>query len=177
MINKRLLIKNLLAHNDENSFYDKKRKVDISQKEGKAKFLKHICALSNSNPKNNSYMVIGVEDEDNNIIGVDFFDDSKIQNLINAYLNNPPIVQYENIPFPHLPDDKVVGLVTIRANDSITSLRKNIWKYYGGSVFFRDGSTSMPKIFDIEIKDVNSKIVESIESHAQNNIEYTIQSI
>lgn len=26
MINKRLLIKNLLAHNDENSFYDKKTK-------------------------------------------------------------------------------------------------------------------------------------------------------
>ena len=46
MINKRLLIKNLLAHNDENSFYDKKRKIDISFKEGKAKFLKHICALS-----------------------------------------------------------------------------------------------------------------------------------
>ncbi len=35
MINKRLLIKNLLAHNDENSFYDKKRKIDINQKEGK----------------------------------------------------------------------------------------------------------------------------------------------
>ena len=40
MINKRLLIKNLLAHNDENTFFDKKRKIDISQKEGKAKFLK-----------------------------------------------------------------------------------------------------------------------------------------
>ncbi|MBR9913608.1 MAG: ATP-binding protein [Algicola sp.] len=177
MINKRLLIKNLLAHNDENSFYDKKRKVDISYKEGKAKFLKHICALSNSNPKNNSYIVIGVEDEDNKIIGVQFFDDSKIQNLINAYLTNPPIVQYENIPFPHLPDDKVVGLVTIRPNDQITSLRKNIWKYYGGSVFFRDGSMSMPKVFDIEIQDVNSAIVTAIESHAQNNIEYTLDGV
>ncbi|MCD2258477.1 ATP-binding protein [Psychroserpens luteolus] len=177
MINKRLLIKNLLAHNDENSFYDKKRKVDITHKEGKAKFLKHICALSNSNPKNNSYIVIGVEDEDNKIIGVNFFDDSKIQNLINAYLSNPPIVQYENIPFPHLPDDKVVGLVTIRAIDNLTSLRKNIWKYYGGTVFFRDGSMSMPKVFDIEIKDVNSKIVSAIESHAQNNIEYTLDGV
>ena len=177
MINKRLLIKNLLAHNDENSFYDKKRKIDISQKEGKAKFLKHICALSNSNPKNNSYIVIGVEDEDNNIIGVDFFDDSKIQNLINAYLTNPPIVQYENIPFPHLPDNKVVGLVTIRPIDKITSLRKNIWKYYGGSIFLRDGSMSMPKIFDIEIKDVNSKIVAAIESHSQNNIQYTLDGV
>lgn len=177
MINKRLLIKNLLAHNDENSFYDKKRKIDISFKEGKAKFLKHICALSNSNPKNNSYIVIGVEDEDNTIVGVDFFDDSKIQNLINAYLTNPPIVQYENISFPHLPDDKVVGLVTIRSINKITSLRKNIWKYYGGSVFFRDGSMSMPKVFDIEIKDVNSKIVNAIEAHAQNNMEHTLDGV
>ncbi|WP_299776713.1 ATP-binding protein [uncultured Formosa sp.] len=177
MINKRLLIKNLLAHNDENSFYDKKRKINISEKEGKAKFLKHVCALSNSNPKNNSFIVIGVEDDDNEIIGVDFFDDSKIQNLINAYLTNPPIVQYENIPFPHLPNHKVVGLVTIRANNKITSLRKNIWKYYGGAVFFRDGSISMPKAFDIKIEDVNSKIVESIENHAQNNIEYTLNGV
>jgi len=177
MINKRLLIKHLLAHNDENSFYDKKRKIDISHKEGKAKFLKHICALSNSNPKNNSFIVIGVEDEDNKIIGVDFFDDSKIQNLINAYLSLPPIVQYENIPFPHLPDDKVVGLVTIRPTGKITSLRKNIWKYYGGSVFFRDGSMSMPKVFDIEIKDANSKIVEAIEKHAQNNMEHTLNGV
>ena len=177
MINKRLLIKNLLAHNDESSFYDKKRKINIAQKEGKAKFLKHVCALSNSNPKNNSYIVIGVEDEDNNIVGVDFFDDSKIQNLINAYLANPPIVQYENIPFPHLPDDKVVGLVTIRPINSLTSLRKNIWKYYGGAIFFRDGSMSMPKVFKSDIIDVNSKIVEAIENHSQNNIQHTLDGV
>jgi len=177
MINKRLLIKNLLAHNDENSFYDKKRKLNIAEKEGKAKFLKHICALSNSNPKNNSYIVIGVEDEDNKIVGVDFFDDSKIQNLVNAYLSNPPIVQYENIPFPDLPKGKVVGLVTIRPIHKITSLRKNIWKYYGGSVFFRDGSISMPKVFDLEIKDVNSAIVSTIEKHARNNIELTLNGV
>ncbi|OBX26356.1 putative DNA-binding protein [Gelidibacter algens] len=177
MINKRLLIKNLLAHNDENSFYDKKRQIDIGEKEGKAKFLKHVCALANSNPKNNSYIVIGVEDDDNSIKGVDFFDDSKIQNLINAYLTNPPIVQYENIPFPHLPDDKVVGLVTIRPIDGLTSLRKNIWKYYGGSVFFRDGSMSMPKVFEVKIRDVNSKIVEAIENHSQNNIKHTLDGV
>lgn len=178
MINKRLLIKNLLAHNDENSFYDKKRRLNIDQKEGKAKFLKHVCALANSNPTNNSYMVIGVEDEDNSITGVDFFDDSKIQNLVNAYLANPPIVTYENIPFPHLPDHLVVGLVTIRPNNrSICSLKKNIWKYYGGSVFFRDGSISMPKVYDIEIKDINSKIVTAIEKHAQNNIELTLDGV
>ena len=177
MINKRLLVKNLLAHNDENSFYDKKRKVNISTKEGKAKFLKHICALSNSNPKNNSYIVIGVNDGENAIIGVPFFDDSKLQNLINAYLDNPPIISYENIPFPNLPVDKVVGLVTIRAQDKLTKLRRNIWKYWGGTVFYRDGSMSMPKTFKSDIVDVNSDIVKSIENHAKNNIKFTLDGV
>ena len=86
-------------------------------------------------------------------------------------------MQYENIPFPHLPDDKVVGLVIIRPNNKITSLKKNIWKYYGGAVFFRDGSMSMPKAFDIELKDINSKIVSAIENHAQNNIELTLNGV
>ncbi|MGK0386557.1 MAG: hypothetical protein ACI849_001175, partial [Patiriisocius sp.] len=177
MINKRLLIKNLLAHNDESSFYDKKRKIDLGSKEGKAKFLKHICALSNSNPANNSFIVIGVEDTTNEIRGVDFFDDSKIQNLINAYLTNAPIITYENVAFPTLPAHKVVGLVTIRPNGEITSLRKNIWKYWGGSIFMRDGSISMPKDFDIEIKDVNSDIVKAIENKAKNNIEHTLDGV
>jgi hypothetical protein len=177
MINKRLLIKNLLAHNDESSFYDKKRKIDLGSKEGKAKFLKHICALSNSNPANNSFIVIGVEDATNEIRGVDFFDDSKIQNLINAYLTNAPIITYENVAFPTLAPHKVVGLVTIRPNGDITSLRKNIWKYWGGSIFLRDGSISMPKDFDIEIKDVNSALVKAIENKAKNNIEHTLDGV
>ncbi len=141
MINKRLLVKALLSHNDENSFYDKKLQLNLSTKEGKAKFLKHICALSNSNPKNNAYIVIGIEDKANRIVGVDFFDDSKLQNLINAYLDNPPLVLYENIPFPHLPLGKVVGLVTIRPIEQITALRKNIWKYFGGMIFLREGAS------------------------------------
>ena len=177
MINKRLLVKNLLAHNDENSFYDKKRFINIGEKEGKAKFLKHVCALANSNPRNNSYIVVGVEDEDNRIIGVDFFDDSKIQNLVNAYLENPPYITYENIPFPHLPEGKVVGLVTISSIGKVCSLRKNIWKYYGGAVFFREGSISLPKNFDIELVDTNSDLVATLEQHARNNIELTLDGV
>jgi len=177
MINKRLLIKNLLAHNDENSFYDKKRVIDISRKEGKAKFLKHVCALANSNPSSRSYIVIGVEDEDNEILGVDFFDDSKIQNLVNAYLDNPPLISYENVLFPNLPEGRVVGLVTISSSGKICSLRRNIWKYYGGAVFFREGSISMPKHFDISLRDINSATVTQIERHARNNIELTLDGV
>ncbi|MGB5983574.1 MAG: ATP-binding protein [Nonlabens sp.] len=177
MINKRLLVKNLLAHNDENSFYDKKLKIDLSHKEGKAKFLKHICALSNSNPLNNSYIVIGIDDRTNEIVGTHFFDDSKLQNLINAYLENAPAIQYENVAFPHLSADSVVGLVTIHAQNELTALRKNIWKYYGGTVFFRDGSISMPKAFDIDIRDINSSKVQTIERQSSNNIKMTLDRV
>ena len=177
MINKRLLVKALLSHNDENSFYDKKLKLNLSSKEGKAKFLKHICALSNSNPKNNAYIVIGIEDKSNAIVGVDFFDDSKLQNLINAYLHHPPLVLYENIPFPHLSQGKVVGLVTIRPLEKVTSLQKNIWKYCKGGVFFREGSISMPKNIQERLIDSNSKKVKSIEQHAQNNISLTLDGV
>ena len=177
MINKRLLVKNLLSHQDENSFYDKKLQLDLSNKQHKAKFIKHVCALANSNPKNNSYIVIGVRDQDNAIVGVNFFDDAKIQNLVNAYLANPPRVQYENVPFAHLPADKVVGLVTIRPATGLVSLRKNIWKYYGGSVFFREGSISMPKVFDIVVEDLNSATVQQIENSARNGIQDSLDGV
>ncbi|WP_028891593.1 ATP-binding protein [Tenacibaculum sp. 47A_GOM-205m] len=177
MINKRLLIKNLLSHNDENSFYDKKQKLSLSSKEGKAKFIKHICALSNSNPNNNSYIVIGIEDEENSIIGVDFYDDSKIQNLVNAYLNNPPKIEYENVPFPRLQRHKVIGLVTIYPNNQITSLAKNAWKYRKGTVFYRRGSNSMPAEDIFELKNNNQAIVEAIEKNARNNIQLTLDGV
>ncbi len=177
MINKRLLVKALLSHNDENSFYDKKLKLNLSNKEGKAKFLKHICALSNANPENNAYIVIGVEDQSNAIVGVDFFDDSKLQNLVNAYLENPPLVMYENIPFPHLEKGKVIGLVTIRPQVKLTALRKNIWKYFGGTVFFREGSISVPKHFGSDLKHKNALVVSKIEQHARNNIGLTLDGV
>lgn len=176
MINKRLLIKNLLAFNDENSFYDKKVQLNLDSRESKAKFLKHICAFSNSNPQNNSYIIIGVEDETNKIIGVDFFDDSKIQNLIDAYLENPPKIQYENIAFPRLPRHKVVGLVTINPIKGPTFLKKGIWKYPKNTTFFRQGSNSKP-IDKIILKNSNRPIVEAIEKNARNNIELTLHGV
>ena len=176
MLNKRLLIKNLLAYNDENSFYDKKVQLNLDSKEGKAKFLKHVCALSNSNPQNNSYIVIGVEDESNKVIGVDFFDDSKIQNLVNAYFENPPKIQYENIAFPRLPRHKVVGLVTINPIEKITSLKKGIWKYSKNSVFLRQGSNSI-SVKKVILKNTNKAVVKSIEKNAANNIQMTLDGV
>lgn len=165
MINKRLLIKNILGYYDENSFYDKKRQLNLHTKSGKAKFLKHICALSNSNPNNNSYLLVGIEDTDNYITGVDFYDDSKIQNLVNAYLENAPSIVYDNVPFGLLPKDKVVGLVTIKPNGLLTTFKRKINEIEEGTFFYRVGSTSVPNE-KVPIED-NSKVVTSIENVSQ----------
>ncbi len=177
MINKRLLIKNLLAHNDENSFYDKKRQLNLHTKEGKAKFLKHICALSNSNPSNNSYIVVGVEDQDNEIVGDDFFDDSRIQNLVNAYLENPPKIQYENVPFPNLPKDRVVGLVTIKPKHKVSFFKKNIYTIVSNTVFVRRGSNSVPTEEKIPYTRQNIETVISIENSSRNSIADTLDGV
>nr|WP_315221200.1 ATP-binding protein [uncultured Flavobacterium sp.] len=177
MINKRLLIKNLLAHNDENSFYDKKRQLNLHSREGKGKFLKHICALSNSNPTNNSYIVVGVEDHDNEIVGDDFFDDSRIQNLVNAFLENPPKIQYENVPFPNLPKDKVVGLVTIKPKSKVSYFKKGIHTTPANSVFVRRGSNSVPVEGEIEKNYQNTETVIGIENSSRNSIQYTLDGV
>jgi len=177
MINKRLLIKNLLAHNDESSFYDKKRQLNLHSREGKGKFLKHICALSNSNPRNNSYIVVGVEDYDNEMVGDDFFDDSRIQNLVNAFLENPPKIQYENVPFPHLPKDKVIGLVTIKPNNKTSSFKKGIYTIPIHSIFMRRGSNSVPVEGPIEKNYQNAETVISIENNSRNSIGYTLDGV
>ena len=177
MINKRILIKNLLAHNDESSFYDKKRQLNLHTREGKAKFLKHICALSNSNPMNNSYIVVGVEDQDNTIVGDDFFDDSRIQNLVNAYLENPPKIQYENIPFPNLPKDKVIGLVTIKPKSNTSYFKKGIHTIPANSIFIRRGSNTTPVEGEIEKNYQNTETVIGIENNSRNSIEYTLDGV
>ncbi|KAF2341177.1 ATP-binding protein [Flavobacterium tistrianum] len=179
MINKRLLIKNLLAHNDESSFYDKKRQLNLHSREGKGKFLKHICALSNSNPNNNSYIVVGVEDQDNEIVGDDFFDDSRIQNLVNAFLENPPKIQYENVPFPNLPKDKVVGLVTIKPKSKISYFKKGIHTILANSIFIRRGSNSIPleEHEEIEKSNQNTETVIGIENSSRNSIQYTLDGV
>ncbi|SEP13856.1 Putative DNA-binding domain-containing protein [Flavobacterium sp. CF108] len=179
MINKRLLIKNLLAHNDESSFYDKKRQLNLHSREGKGKFLKHICALSNSNPANNSYIVVGVEDQDNEIVGDDFFDDSRIQNLVNAFLENPPKIQYENVPFPNLPKDKVIGLVTIKPKSKISYFKKGIHTILANSVFIRRGSNSIPleEHEEVEKSNQNTETVIGIENSSRNSIQYTLDGV
>ncbi len=39
--------------------------------------------------------------------------------------------------------------------------QKRTWKYFGGAVFFRDGSISVSKVFDIELTIISDCDLES----------------
>lgn len=177
MINKKLLVKNLLAYQSENTFYDKKRQLNLHTIEGKGKFLKHICALANSNFFNHSYILVGIEDDSNEIVGDDFFDDSAIQNLVNAYLSNPPKIQYENIVFQHLSNGKIVGLVTIKSIKKVCVFSKNIYTILKDTVYIRIGSNSIPSTNKISPNKVNFETVTNIENNSRNIISHTIKAV
>jgi hypothetical protein len=121
--------------------------------------------------------VVGVEDHNNLIVGDDFFDDSRIQNLVNAYLENPPKIQYENVPFPNLPKDKVIGLVTVKPKSKTSHFKKGIHTIPANSIFIRRGSNTMPVEGEIEKNYQNTETVIGIENNSRNSIEYTLDGV
>jgi hypothetical protein len=56
---------------------------------------------------------------------------------VNAYLENPPEIQYENVPFPNLSKDKVVGLVTIKPKSNTSYFKKEFTPFLL-TVFLQD---------------------------------------
>jgi hypothetical protein len=121
--------------------------------------------------------VVGVEDHDNEIVGADFFDDSRIQNLVNAYLEHPPKIQYENIQFPNLSKDKVLGLVTIGANAAVSYFKKGIHTIPARSIFVRRGSNSQPADWGFEKSNQNEETVLGIENNSRNSIGDTLDGV
>ena len=177
MINKRLLIKNIISHNDENTFFDKKSQIDIDSTPGKAKLLKHIAALSNSNPNNESYIIFGVSNDSNEFLGIDFIDDSKIQNLAKSYLINAPIINYENISFTELDKDKSVGILTIAPTIDNTKFSKNIWKIEKGNSYYRYGSNSILIDENFYVDNRNQEVIKSINNNSKNNLKYILDGV
>jgi hypothetical protein len=115
-------------------------------------------------------------------VGDDFFDDSRIQNLVNAFLENPPRIQYENVPFPNLPKGKVVGLVTIRPNAKTSSFKRPIWNIPFSAVFIRRGSNSIPVETMADLQAIpknnqNTETVISIENNSRNSIAHTLDGV
>lgn len=129
MVNKRKLIELILSKNfSENTYFDVKEMICLSNTDQKAKLLKHICALSNSNPSNDSFLIFGVEDETFNYKGVEYKDDSTFQDLVFEHLDNPPRILYENVVFHELQKKdehkQFLGLLTISGDENFCKFKK-----------------------------------------------------
>jgi hypothetical protein len=96
---------------------------------------------------------------------------------VNAYLENPPKIQYENVPFPNLPKEKVVGLVTIKPKSKTSYFKKGIHTILTNSVFVRKGSNTSPTTEKIPFSKQNIETVISLENNSRNSISYTLESV
>ena len=92
-------------------------------------------------------------------------------------MENPPKIQYENVPFPNLPKDKVVGLVTIRSNSKVSAFKKGIHTIPPRSIFTRRGSNSIPTEEKIPFSKLNTETVIGIENSSRNSISHTLESV
>ena len=81
------------------------------------------------------------------------------------------------MPFPNLPKDKVVGLVTIKPKSKTSSFKKNIYTIPAQTVFVRRGSNSIPTEEKIPYSKQNVETVISIENNSRNSIGYTLDGV
>lgn len=165
-----------MAHHDECTFFDKKESIEMASESSQGKLLKHICALSNSNPNCKSFIIFGVSNH-NDLIGVSFIDDADIQNIASSLLDNPPKIKYENISFPDIPKDKSIGILTIEAEPKTTAFKKNIWKIPKGTTYQRVGSKSEPCQGKPNIYSNNQSSVDSIIKYSSNSIKGLLDGV
>ncbi|WP_217519012.1 ATP-binding protein [Vibrio metschnikovii] len=142
MLNRRKLIQLALSEvPSETEYLDYKQEINLSSEAGRAKLLRIICAMSNSNPAGRSFIFVGISDS-KELIGASFIDDADFQNAIKGYISNCPKVIYENVSVPSLESNKFVGIISIYPNENLSEICKKIWKLKPGDRFFRRGSST-----------------------------------
>jgi hypothetical protein len=70
-----------------------------------------------------------------------FFDDSHIQNLVNAYLETRPKIQYENVPNSQR---QSIGLVTVKPKNNTSYLKKEFILFQSIAYLLDGSSNTMP---------------------------------
>jgi hypothetical protein len=81
------------------------------------------------------------------------------------------------VPFPNLPKDKVIGLVTVKPKSKTSHFKKGIHTIPANSIFIRRGSNTMPIEGEIEKNYQNTETVIGIENNSRNSIEYTLDGV
>lgn len=178
MINRRKLIQLIISEiHSEKTYFDYKREIDLESEVGKAKLVKSIAALANSNPLNNSYLIVGIDDETHKVLSAKYTDDQKLQQLVRNYLDPQIQISYENVPFPNSFGNSFLGLITISPSALKFEIKKDIWKIKKGEIYARSGSEIIK--FDqkssLELK-VNDELI-SLEKRASVKLKYVIDEL
>ncbi|EGR1599272.1 ATP-binding protein [Vibrio parahaemolyticus] len=162
MLNRRKLIQLALSEvPSETEYLDYKQEINISSEAGRAKLLRIICAMSNSNPAGRSFIFVGISDS-KELLGAPFIDDADFQNAIKGYISHCPKVIYENVSVPSLESNKFIGIISIYPNENLSEICKKIWKLKPGDRFFRRGS-STEKGHHESLSDYTANQRESLE--------------
>ncbi len=142
MLNRNKLVQLSLSEiPSETEYLDYKQQIDITSESGRAKLIRLICAMNNSNPYGHSFIFVGIGD-DKSVIGTPFLDDANFQNAVKDFINNCPKLSYENINFKGSASEEFIGIITIYPSENISYIAKNIWKLKEGDKFIRRGSTT-----------------------------------
>lgn len=178
MINRRKLIQLILSEiNDEKTYFDFKREINLESERGKAKLVKSIISLANSNHLNNSYLIIGIDDKTRERVEVNYTDDQKLQQLVKNYISPQINVSYENVPFPHSFGKEILGLIIISPSNAIFKVKKDIWKLKKDEAYRRSGSeiTLIEEGLDSEYK-INEELI-SLEKIASVKLKYLVDEL
>lgn len=140
------IVRLIFSNPFETSFFDYKNELNLDNNANKAEFLKDSIALLNSSyySNNNSFLILGVKEENGKFILNGFKDDidilsSKISQLFNEYLNFQPnvmylrvtkenILQYQIDDIYQIPDQfhDIIVIHFIRKSNSVFELNRKI---------------------------------------------------
>lgn len=141
LINRRKLIRILLELGGERPYFELKQELDLASDLGKSKLVRAVCALANSSPNNTAYIVVGIENGTNRILGALPIDDQRFQQIIRTYLDPAPVILYENVATE---SGMNLGLLSIRRGSRAVRLAKDTGELKKGSFFVRCGSECLP---------------------------------
>lgn len=137
MLNRRKLIQVVLSEiPSETEYLDYKREINITSEPGRAKLLRLICAMNNSNPNGRSFIFVGIDDS-KELVGTSFLDDAVFQNAIAGFIKNCPKITYENVNISSLGIDRFIGVISIYPNGIGSEICKNIFDYHRTSANLR----------------------------------------
>lgn len=126
---------NSFIRQGENESVDFKRELNLEATEQKAEFVKDIISLANS-AKDIGFLIVGI-DKNLNFIGINLFEEERIQQIVHTYIYPNVVVRCYTIEV----DSFLIGVVEVQGTERPHRVIKSIDRLSVNDVFIRHGST------------------------------------